>query len=615
MSRRLGQFAVALWAAASLAVWPAFGQQQLVAREAQGQKAPPKPAEASPASRTVNLFAGQPDYSKGNSWFPNLIKPYESMKVAQPSLTNSPRLDQLIANGKLMLSLQDAISLALENNMGIEVARYTPLIGQTGILAANAPFDPSLQVSGTVSTSSQLFPNTFAGAGVNTVKSHQTTADVTYTELFHTGTNLSVSWTNTRNSSNQAANLFNPYVSSGIRATISQPLLNGFGIFQNTYLILEAKNTAKVDQANFKATVITDVTTTAIDYWSLVFARQFVDVENAAIASDQKNYDDLQKELQIGTAAHLDVVQAESQLASDKQGLVTAQTNQLRSEITLLNDITKNPLASSLTGIEVVPTTEISEPPPVENIPLQDAVQEAWKNSPALQAQELQLENAGYSVRATKNQLLPSLNLSGSYSGSGLEGVSTVGGVTTNNGLTNALSDIFHNDSPTYSASLTFTLPIRNRLAQANHASALLNQRSQEAFYQESKNTIFMNVREAIISLTQDRASVAAGAQAVAFAQESYNDEEKKLQLGTSTSFNVALKQQQLIAAQANELSARVTLAEDEWRFNQAMSRTLDVNHIIIAGANGSASATGLQVSNPGTRPIPALPAGAASAR
>jgi len=609
------QVVVALWAAALLIACPAFGQREIVAQQTQGQKAPPKPTTAPPESRTVDLFTGQPNYSKGNSWFPNIIKPYESMRVPTPNLANSPRIDQLIANGKLMLSLQDAISLALENNLNIAVQRYTPLEAQTGILAANGPFDPVLSFSGSVSTSSQLFNNSFLGGGVFTAKSHQTTADVSYTELFHTGTSISVGWTNTRTSSNQA-NIFNPSVNSGIQARINQPLLNGFGIFQNTFLILEAKNTEKAAEANFKSSVIFDVTNTATHYWALVFARKFVAVEEAAIASDQKNYDDEQKELQIGTKAHLDVVQAEYQLAFDRQNLVNAQTSQLRSEITLLNDITKNPMAPSLTGVEVVPTTEITEPPPIENIPLEDAVQEAWKNSPALQAQELQLENAGISVKATKNQLLPTLDLSGAYSGGGLSGVSTAGGVVVDNGLGTSLSQIFHNDSPTYSASLTFSMPIRNRTAQANHASAMLVQRSQEVSYQEAKNTIFMNVREAIISLQQDRAALTAGEKNVALAQESYDDEVKKLQLGTSNSLFVSQKQQLLVAAQATELQARVALADDEWNFNDVMSRTLDVNHIVIAGAQPATGAQGVQIRNAGAgASTPSQPGGAASGR
>lgn len=615
MSRRLVQFAVALWAAASLIVAPAFGQaQQIVAQQTQEQQAPPKPTTAPPAPQTMNLFTGQPNYTKGNSWFPNIIKPYESMSVPAANLANSPKVSDLISNGKLMLSLQDAISLAIENNLNIAVARYTPLEGQTGILGANGVFDPVLGLTGDVSTSSTLYNNTFAGQGVFTAKGHATAADVTYSELFHTGTTLSVAWDNTRQSSNQT-NIFNPSVQSYLSATISQPLLRNFGIFANTYQIIEAKNMSKVDQDGFEQQVIVSVTTTALDYWALVGDLENVKVQQAAVASNQEFYDDTNKEFQIGTAAEAAVVQAQSSLANAKQAMVQAQTAQLQQEVVLLNDITKDPLAGPLAGIEIVPTTPLSEPPEVENIPIQQAVEEAWKNSPALAEDELLLENAGILAKATKNQLLPSLTLSGTYSGSGLAGNTATGGVVIDNGLGTALSDIFQNDSPTYSASLTFSMPIRNRAAQASHANALLTQRAQQTGYQQAKNTIFVNVNSAMVALKQDRASLAAAEEAVKYQQITYDNTKKTYELGTGTALEVVQQEQALAQYQGLELSAKVNLAAAEWTFNQAMSRTLAVNHIIIAGA-ASPSRTngpGQPTQNAGGSPASSSPASGSS--
>lgn len=599
MSRRLMQFVVAMWAAASLMMSPVVAQaQQLIAQETQGQKLPPEPVTTAPP-RNVNLFTGQPDYSKGNSWFPNLIKPYESMSIPQPDLANSPRLDQLIANGKLMLSLQDAISLALDNNLDIAVQRYTPWIGETGILGANGRFDPALTASGSIQTSTTQFNNVFQGSGALSMTQHSTAVDVGYSQLFHTGTNMTVTWNNTRLSSNLSSSQFNPEVNTFLQASITQPLLNGFGIVPNTYQIIEAKNTAKADQAAFKQSVINDVTNTALAYWALVYARENITVQEKAVAAAQQLYDNTSKEYTIGTVASADVVNAQAESASSQQALVVAQTTKLQSETALLSYITKNPLAGTLADVEIIPTTPITEPPVTENMPIEDAVHEAWKNSPVLQQAQLSLANAKVTEEVAKNALLPKLDLSAIYSGTGLRGVQTLpSGVVVDNGLGNALSDVFHNESPTYEGQLTLSLPLRNRAAQANNASAVLTERQQQVSYQEAENNIFVSVRSAMIALKQDRAALASASQSVKYQQIAYDNIEKEFNLGTATSFAVVQQVQLLTQYQGQQLQAEISLADAEWTFNQAMGRTLDVNHIIIAGAQPNRTRTAPQVRN-----------------
>lgn len=618
MSRRLVQFAVALWAAASLIVAPAFGQaQQVLAQETQQeQQAPPKPTTAPPASQTVNLFTGQPNYAKGNSWFPNIIKPYEAVNVPAANLTNSPKVSDLISNGKLMLSLQDAISLTLENNLDIAVQRYTPLLGSANILGANGKFDPSLGITGSVSSSSSQFNNVFQGSGALTAKSHATAVDFSYNQLFHTGTQITVGWTTNRQSSNLATSLFNPSVDTFITASITQPLLNGFGVLPNTYQIIQAKNMEEYDRDGFEASVIADVTRTADDYWSLVGALENVKVQQAAVAANQELYENTNKEYEIGTKAQADVVQAQSSLANAKQGMVQAQTAQLQQGTILLNDITKDPLAGPLAGIEIVPTTPLSEPPEVENIPIQQAVEEAWRNSPGLRQAGLLLQNDQVAEKAARNGLLPRLNIGASYSGSSLRGVEVVNGViVSNTGLGNALNDVFQNQSPVYEGSLTLSLPIRNRQAQAAEASARLTQQAQGTIYQEDKNAIFVSVNSAMVTLKQDRASLAAAKEAVKYQQITYDNTKKEFELGTAFAYQVVLQEQQLASYEGLELTAEVNLAAAEWNFNSAMSRTLAVNHIVIAGA-ASPSRTngqGQRTQNAGESPASYSPASGSS--
>jgi outer membrane protein TolC len=365
------------------------------------------------------------------------------------------------------------------------------------------------------------------------------------------------------------------------------------------------------------------VTQTSNDYWELVFDRENVNVEEAAVGVSQKLYSDNKKQLEIGTMAPLDVLTAESQLATDQQNLIVAQTNKLQQETVLLNDIAKNLLAQDVAGIEIVPTTAIATPDLVENIALQDAVQEAWKKRPELFQADLNLKNAGIEVKATQNGLLPVLDAFVQYTSQGLNGnqltTTQVGNtfiadpasplvnasgqqlsvngvpaflgtpITTTTvgrgGLSDALKNVFQNEFPTYSIGLNLTLPIRNRSAQSDSARAQLDQRMQQVQYRQTENTIVINVRNALIALQQDRAQVAAADKARTLAQQTLDAEQKKYQLGSSTSYNVVLRSRDLTAAQGTALRAQANLAEALVNFNQAMGRTLEVAHITVAEA------------------------------
>jgi outer membrane protein len=667
MMGRLMQFTAALLAAASLIVAPVYAQAQETQQQstqepaAQQQNTPASqnPAGVQPPSRPqaqtgatgdavrdLRLGAG-PDYSQEKHFFPNIVDPYKPTRVEEAMLTNSTRIDQLIQDGKLMLSLDDAISLALENNLNINVQRFAPWIAQTQLLKAKAggipqfsntqqvvlgsspsvSFDPVVTADLGWSHANIPVNNPFtAGTGTNAVpvvNANTAFVNLGYTQGFHTGTNLSVAFDTARNTSNEPDLFFNPAITPVLTATLSQPLLNGFGIVPNTRYIIEARNNIKVANSQFAQQVIATVTQTSNDYWELVFDRENVKVQEAAVGVSQKLYSDNKKQLEIGTMAPLDVLTAESQLATDQQNLIVAQTTKLQQETVLLNDIAKNLLAKDVAGIEIVPTTAIATPDLVENIQLQDAVQEAWSKRPELFQANLNLKNAGIEVKATQNALLPVLDAFVQYTSQGLNGNQltttqvgntfiadtasplvdvngvplTVGGVpafgsvplttTTvgHGGLSDALKNVFQNQFPTYAVGLNLTLPVRNRSAQSDSARAQLDQRQQTVQYRQTENTIVINVRNALIALQQDRAQVAAAEKARTLAQQTLDAEQKKYQLGSSTSYNVVLRSRDLTAAQGTALRAQANLAEALVNFNQAMGRTLEVNHITVADA------------------------------
>lgn len=673
MNRSLWHAALVLWTAASLVVAPLYAQAQQPQAPPQSQSSLPSQPQAQLPQNPPENQTSQPstavgpvtpktlqirsDYWKGKSWFPDFIAPYSPRSVEQPSLANTPKIDQLIQDGKLNLSLDDAVSLALENNLDIRVQRYTAWVIDTQLLKAQAggvpqpasaqqvvlgtppsvSFDPVLSAQANLATAfipvNNIFTSGVGTTAVPVLDYHTDNFNFGYAQGFHTGTAVQIQWTNQRQSTNSPGVFFNPDVYSTLTVQVTQPLLNGCCFLPNTRYIIEAKNSTKIAAAQFAQAVIADITTTSDDYWELVYDRQYVKVEEQAVSVSQKLYEDNKKQLEIGTLAPLDVVTAESQLAQDKQNLVAAQTAKLLQETKLLNDITKDPLAPKLAGVEIVPTTPVETPEIVENVPLNDLMSEAWKNRPEMTQALLTLENDKVEVKATRNSLLPSLTLFGYYQGQAYAGNQTITTsetvtgfqadleapvvnasgvpivsptplysaipiinsttVVNRTGIGTALRGMINASTPSYEGGINLSLPLRNRSAQADNARAQLGEREQEVTLQELKNTIFVNVRQAQVALQQYRAQVAAATEARKLAQQTLDAQEKKYQLGSSDSYTVVLRARDLTSAEGVELRAEVNLVEAQVAFNQAMGRTLNANKITLADAfRGSVSRT-----------------------
>ena len=659
---RLARILLAAFLAGALAggsVSPAFAQSPTQGptqspAQSPAQNPPPSPAPASQAPATPmapvsSLGLATHDFSRGPRAFPDLFRPYHPIGLEPPVLTNSPRIDQLIHDGKLSLNLQDAIELALENSLDIAVQRYYPWTADTDILKTSAggfgrgtpgasfssstaslpspSYDPLITSSvfideRTTPVNNPLISGTgTALASAAHLITHSDQYNTQFSRGFETGSNLSVSWNNTRSSSSSTANFFNPAVQSTLSVVFSQQLLNGFGLYVNRRNIMISKNNRKVADWAFAEQAITTVTNTITAYWELVYARENVKVEEQAVAVSTKLYSDNKKQLGAGTMAPLDVTRAQSELATDRQNLIVAQTVQLQDEQILKNAISKDPMAPNLVNVEIIPTDEPTPPAPVENPSFEESVKEAYAKRPELQEQLYNIKNAGIDVRATRNALLPGLTLSAQYSSVGLAGNSPIKGAptlaastspivdasgtpvivnggeifepifipnvtgTSQQGFTNAQSDVFHNRFPDYSAQLTLNLPLRNRSAQADNARALLVQRQLETQMQQLKNAALLDVRNSYIALTQDRAQVEAASEARQLQQETFDAEQKKYRLGASTVYNVILTQRDLIAAQGTELRALANLQEAKANYERALGRTLEVNHVTIADA------------------------------
>jgi outer membrane protein len=614
---------------------------------------PSSPAQTPPAAQPqaaaqggvpISLGVSKFDYSRPPKPFPNIVDPYRMQYVDPAVLTNSPRLEQLIRDGKLPLSLQDAIALALENSMDIVVQRYNPWMADVSLLkaraggygygtpgsiavgsTANLPelyYDPTVtQLIGFNDATTPIanpYTSGLGASGSTTLAqplfSHGAQYNTSYYQSFVTGSSLSVAWDNTRSSST-AANFFNPYVQSSLGIAFQQQLLAGAGRFVNRRNIIITENNRKIADLQFAQQAITTVTNTITSYWELVYARENVKVEQQAVTVSDKLYNDNKKQLEIGTMAPLDVTRAESELATDRQNLIVAQTTQLQDELVLKNYISKDPMASNLINVEIVPTDKPETPASIETATFEDAVKEAFRKRPDLQEQFYNLKNAEVDVRATRNALLPTATVGLQYSANGLAGNSFTNGTPTTvagvpivdvngipiagyytpetvtpvtgvykSGFGTAQSQIFHNNFPVYSGQLTVSLPLRNRANQADNIHAQLVERQFEASVQQTKNSAVVDVRNTTIAVEQGRAQVQAASKARELQQQTFDAEQKKYQLGASTVYNVILTQRDLITAQGTELRALANLAEAKANYERALGRTLEVNNVTIAG-------------------------------
>jgi outer membrane protein TolC len=447
-------------------VSPAFAQdpqpQAQDPDKTKNQVAVPPPSAPQPQAPAipVALGLGNHDYSSSPRAFPTFLAPYRPIPIEHPELANSPRIDQLTHDGKLQLTLQDAVELSLENSLDIVIQRYTPWLADTDILlaksggsprgflsvaavpgsvasdvvasSANLPLlnlDPVLTGAVSIFDGNTPINNPFiSGSGTTgesaliAEKIHSSSFNFGYAQAFTSGTSVSATWDNTRSSTSPTANLFNPSVSSTLTATISQQLLNGCCFEVNRRNIIIAKNNRKIADLVFRQQAITTVTNTITAYWELVYARENVKVEEQAVAVSQKLYNDNKKQLEIGTMAPLDVTRAESELASDQGNLLVAQTTQLQDEQVLKNAISKNPLAANLINVEIIPTDLPARPEAIEAASFEDAIKEAFTKRPDILQEVYNLKNADIDVRATANALLPTLTLSGEYTSNGLAG-------------------------------------------------------------------------------------------------------------------------------------------------------------------------------------------------
>ncbi|HZL57516.1 MAG TPA: TolC family protein [Bryobacteraceae bacterium] len=571
-----------------------------------------------------------------------LTNPYRQRYVPPINLANTSRLDSLIRAGNLYLSAQDVVALALENSLDIEVQRYAPLLArevlrrvQGGGLLRNpgqgvaagpvsvslagvsvntngAPSGSTSGVSSSVLT--QLGPNvpsfdpnitaftnfqhvtipqsntvlTGTTALVENIRSIQ----ASYSQSFHWGMNAQLTYSSTSQSVNSTFFSLNPYTNGSLDLQVTQSLLNGFGSAVNTRNIRVQKNNLKVTDLQFKEQVITTVTAVLNLYWDLVSFNQDLRARQEEVGTAQQLFENNRKQVQIGTVAEIEVTRAQSQLYAAKQDLLISQTNILQQETILKNALSRQGVGTSeLADVHIVPLDTIVIPPQDESRSIGELVGEALKNRVEVEQARINIDSKKTNLIGIRSSLKPTLNAFAELTNNGLTGQITPlglaqGGVPyLSGGYDNLLAEIFRRNYPNYSAGISLNIPLRNRAAQSDYATSEIEIRQDQLSLQKQSNQIRVDVQNAMIGLQQARARYDAAVQGRKLSQETSEGDKKKLDLGASTSYQVVQDQRDLASAQSSEAQAMANYTHAQIALDQALGRTLEVNHVSLAEA------------------------------
>ena len=576
-------------------------------------------------------------------------------------------------NGKIYLSLSDALALALENNYDIAISRYYMDLADLDLMRAHAGqflqgsgatvnsstqggyssttgagggpggttggsaagtggltlsasgagpapqsyMDPSLTANLQFDRATQVSSSFFTG-GTSTANTY----DFTYNEGFVTGTAFQLGWNNKKSTSTNGTATYSPEIDSSFKAQVTQHLLQGAGIWINKRFVYQAANNRRITDSTFRQQILYTVNQVENIYWGLVNAYEDVQAKQQALEQSSKLSADNRKQLEIGTLAPLDVVNSDSAVASDKQALISSQSTLNYQQQIIKQAIARNLNDPALVAAAIIPTDRVSIAEiPEEKQPVDDLVQLAFKNSPVLEQAALALKNDAITLRGAKNGLLPTVDIFGYLSGSGVAGTVNPnlscdfykpGTCPTSDqslatskplvykyfpatGYGTALGNSFDNSSPDKGFGFNITIPLRNRTAQAEQAAALIQYRQAELRLEQLYTQIRMNVVNAQFALTNDRAQVQSAIAAHDFAQQSMDAEVKKLRLGASTTASVLLQEKNLANAQNSLLSAQAAYARDRAGLYQTLATTLEHYGINLQeAATGNLSAAPL---------------------
>jgi outer membrane protein TolC len=583
------------------------------------------------------------------------------MAAPQDSFQNSPRVHELVRAGNLYLSLQDALALAIENNLDIELLRSTLPVGEVELLRAKGggtlrglnytlaevaagvggPLSPVVTstaiagraTSGTTVATNALELGVLAGPQINlsmqgtTPQSngtvvpiydptatgllnwtHQTTPEVSFqttdaptlvtnTTLanagieqgFSTGAQAALSFSNNYQTLSALSYGYAPYTTSSLGLTVTQPLLRGFGMALNRRFIRIAGNERKITSLLFQQQLIASVYGVIRLYTDFVALYEDVKVKQETVALAEKLYSDTRAQVDEGTLAPVEMTRANAQVFSTRQDLINARGLLQEEEAIFKTVLTRQGNEDpEVRAAHIIPTDTLAIPEKDEIRPIQDLISEALANRPDLGQARLQIENSQIGLEGARSATRPELDLVGVMQNNGLAG--TVNPLAPPNpgfagGYGTVLEQVLARKYPTYGIGVQMTLPVHNRIAEADLARDELQVKQSQIRLRQFENQARLEVEDALIAMGRARSSYEAAVQARKLQEESLAAEQAKFEVGASTSFFVIQYESLLAQARSTEVAAMSSYVKARAALERATGTILDQNKISLDAA------------------------------
>ncbi len=465
-----------------------------------------------------------------------------------------------VVDGKLRLSLQDAILLLLEHNTEVHIDRLALTDAEYNVVRAFANFDPALTSS--FNTDRSKYPTDSQLQGAPTLSDLEQQTTFGYTQTLQTGTNFNIGLSADKSSTNSIFYFLNPSIFANLNFGFTQPLLRGNGRFVNRAPILIARRNVAQSAAQFEGQVSDSLYQLVLDYWFVVQARESMKIAQKSQDLAQASYDRDKRALELGALPPLDIYRSEAEVANRKVAVIQAQyqfksaEDQFRRLLGADQDADARALDLDLVE-NPEPSGELLQ------VEAKEAVATALAHRPELEALRQQMIANDITVRLDRNNLLPSLSLSALYQSYGLGGNQYNTSVTppvliSRGGLSDAFSQIGGFGYPAYGFTLSLNLPIKNHSAEANLGNAMVSRRRSQYQARQQEEDITLQVATAVHQLEQARISLDATRVAYDLSRKSLEAEERKYQLGAQTIFFVLQAQTVLASAEAAVLQAEI---------------------------------------------------------
>jgi len=582
-------------------------------------------------------------------------QPASENQRRRTDFSNSQRFRDLLRAGNLYISLSDALALAIENNLDIELDRYTFSIADTEVLRAKGggtlrgllftlaeppagvggPLSPlvtngatsssvtagstvasnalelgvlgeaqtNLSVQGTIPQSAgapvpafdpvvtglvnwthQTDPQvSYFSYDTNSLVTSATNANVGYQQSFSTGTQVSVNFDNNHTKLNSLSNSYNPFTTSALGLTVTQPLWRGFGINLNRRFIRIAQNEQKITSLLFQQQLIETVYGVIRLYTDLVALNEDVKVKKETLALAEKLYADTKAQVEEGTLAPVEMTRANAQVFASRQDLINSTGLLEEQEAILKTVLTRRGNEDpEVAGARIIPTDTLSIPEKEETRPLQEFLTAAVASRPDLGQARLQVENSEIGLAGSRTLLRPEIDLVGVAQNAGLAGManplSQAPSIPYGGGYGDVLNQILTRKFPTYGIGVQVALPLRNRVAEADVARDELQLRQSEV-------RVRLEVEDALIAMRRARSSYEAAVQTRKFQQESLEAEQAKYEVGASTSFFVIQYESLLAQARSTEVAAMSAYVKARAALQRATGNILSENNISMDAA------------------------------